>query len=299
MTAHDFPGTAQRAAVHCDALMRRRAAPAELVPGFERLGERLAAALGRAVAAAWSDPLAEARSLGVRELGCADLAEACGPLPAASAHGFGRSGRALFVAVDGRGLLEQLDRAFGGTGDIGDQLPAALSSSADLLARRLERQVASTLSTELGGIAFEEPVRGGEFAKIVPFATDAALALLSFEILPADRRPLRIVLAIETEALEELLPHNAVPRPSRVRRETGPGVAPFSELPLEVSATLVDMSVPISRLAGLAPGAVLPITVARSVPLHIGDAIVARGTVGEIDDHAAIEITQAFSGKDQ
>ena len=38
--------------------------------------------------------------------------------------------------------------------------------------------------------------------------------------------------------------------------------------------------------------------VARSVPLQIGDAVIARGTVGEVDKQVALQITQISFGKD-
>ncbi len=80
-------------------------------------------------------------------------------------------------------------------------------------------------------------------------------------------------------------------------RPTAPAIEVFADLPLDASARLVDMQIPLHRLAGLAPGAVIPIAVARSVPLRVGDAIVARGSVGGVDDQVALEITQTFAGK--
>ena len=53
-----------------------------------------------------------------------------------------------------------------------------------------------------------------------------------------------------------------------------------------------------TSVAALAPGDVLPIMVARSVPLQIGDAVIARGTVGEVDKQVALQITQISVGKD-
>ena len=38
--------------------------------------------------------------------------------------------------------------------------------------------------------------------------------------------------------------------------------------------------------------------VARNVPLRIGDIVLARGTIGEVDDQVALQITQTFSGKE-
>lgn len=54
------------------------------------------------------------------------------------------------------------------------------------------------------------------------------------------------------------------------------------------------MRIPFSSLSTLKPGQLLPVAVARSVPLTIGDKVVAHGTVGEMDDRVAVQITHAF-----
>ena len=69
---------------------------------------------------------------------------------------------------------------------------------------------------------------------------------------------------------------------------------PFADLPLAVSAVLVDMSIPFSTLSALQPGQILPVAVARSIPLKVGGKTIAHGTIGAMDDRVAVQITQAF-----
>lgn len=52
------------------------------------------------------------------------------------------------------------------------------------------------------------------------------------------------------------------------------------------------MRIPLNQAASLAPGVVLPVAVARAVPLAAGPSIIARGTVGQQDDRVAIKLTQ-------
>jgi flagellar motor switch protein FliM len=61
---------------------------------------------------------------------------------------------------------------------------------------------------------------------------------------------------------------------------------------LPLSATLVDMRVPLATAAALTPGMVLPVAVARAVPLAAGGSVIARGTVGHQDDRVALKLTQ-------
>lgn len=55
------------------------------------------------------------------------------------------------------------------------------------------------------------------------------------------------------------------------------------------------MAVPFSRIASLQPGDVLPVAVARAVPIKAGDRTIGAGTIGEFEDRVAVQITNAFS----
>lgn len=295
MMHEGFPEAARRAAGHCDALLKRRAAPADLAADFERFGERLAGTLGPALAAACSDPALQIRSLGVRSVMRGELAKACGPLAANSLHSFGKGDQQLLLSFEARALLEQLDRAFGGSGEVEDDLPAELPFSADLLAQRLEKHALAAIIGQMPGLDFQPGARGSDVAQLCPFGATAELSLLELEV--GGSRPWRIALVLETETLASLLPRRPSRRTSEGRKAEA-HEAPFADLPLTASATLVDMNVPLHRLAGMEPGTVLPIMVARNVPLRIGDTVLARGTIGEVDDQVALQITQTFSGKE-
>lgn len=298
MTRRASPKAARRTANHAAVLLREREAPAELGPEFERFGGRLCAALRTAVAGVANDADARVVSLGAQALAGAELIGHCAPLIAASRHRFGMAGHALFLALDGRAILEQLDRTFGGDGEIGDDLPAALPHTARLLAQRFEKQVLAAMAGELGGLEFRTDDAGPAELR-APFAPDAELTVLTLEVSAAGGRIWHMVLALETAALPSLLPKRAsAPRTPVSRRKRGIDEAPFADLPLAASARLVDMEMPLHRLAAIRPGTVLPIMVARNVPLQVGEIVLARGTVGEVDDQVALQITQTFTGKE-
>ncbi|WP_305098541.1 flagellar motor switch protein FliM [Croceibacterium aestuarii] len=298
MIHQDLPRPAQRAAAHCDALFKRAVAPAEFADDFARLGERLAMDLRRALAAACNDPAVRLRSLGAGTLAAGELADLCGSLAANSLHSFGKCEDRLLLSLEGRGLLEQIDRAFGGTGDIGDKLPAELPLSAGLLAQRIHTQAAAALAEQLG-IEIRTTPQATNAAQVTPFATGAEIAVLRLEVSGSEGRPWLFAIAVETGALPLLLPRRpSSPAQKSEGRRPGIGEAPFADLPLTAGATLVDMSIPLHRLAALEPGTVLPIMVARNVPLQIGEICVARGSIGEVDEQVALQITQTFSRKD-
>lgn len=291
------PKAPGRPASHAGVLLRGLEAPVELGPEFERFGASLCGALRASVAGVANDAEARVASLGAQALAGAELTGHCAPLIAPSRHRFGMAGHALFLALDGRAILEQLDRTFGGTGEIGERLPAELPHTARLLSQRFEKQVLAAMAGELGGLEFRTDDASPAELR-APFAPDAELTALTLEV-AAGGRTWHVVLALETAALSSLLPKRAsAPRAPVSRRKPGIDEAPFADLPLAASARLVDMEMPLHRLAAIQPGTVLPIMVARNVPLQVGEIVIARGTVGEVDDQVALQITQTFTGKE-
>lgn len=291
-----FPVDAKRAASHCAALLRPSEAPVEIGPEFQRFGARLAEALVPCMGEAANDAEVRIVSLGAEALVGDRLVGHCAPLAAMSVHRFGVAGHVLCLALDGRLLLSLLDRTFGGSGRVGNDLPAALPPTARLMSRRIEQRVIAAIAGELGGLEFAAddaavPARG-------PFVAEAELTALAIEVTAEDGQSWRHVVALETAALASLLPKRAsAPRAPASRRKPGITEAPFADLPLAASARLVDMAMPLHRLASLEPGMVLPIMIARSVPLQVGEVVLARGTIGEVDDQVALQITQTFTGQ--
>lgn len=289
----------RRPASHCAALLSQREPSADLGPEFERFGARLCRALHASVAELADDAGVRIALQDTQNLQGSQFAGHCAPLAAISRHRFGVAGHVLALAVDGRAILEQLDRTFGGSGDIGKDLPAALPHTARLLSRRFEKRVIAAVAGELAGLEFCTEDDASSTDTATPFAPEAELTALTLAVTGSDGREWRLVLALETAALASLLPKRASARRAPVsRRKRGIDEAPFCDLPLAASARLVDMAIPLHRVAAIEVGAVLPIMVARNVPLQIGEAVVARGTVGEVDDQVALQITQTFTGKD-
>lgn len=285
------------AAGHCDALFRQRAEPADLLPEFGRLGERLARRLGPVLAGFGGGKAPEIRVVGVERTNGAELAAAIGPLAANSLLAAGASPHRLLFSIDGAALLAQLDRAFGGTGEIG-KLPETLPLSADLLAQRVEQGIAELL-TQL--IDPSEPLRIAErdssYATLSPFRRGGdALAVLALHVTESGGPPMTLRLAAKVESLAALLPSGETRKRPPARR-AGPLDEPFADIELTLEAVLTEMRLPLSRIASLAPGQTLPIAVARAVPLRVGGTVVARGTVGELDDRVALQITHALHSR--
>ena len=287
------PTPAGRAASHCDALFGQRAEPADLLPEFGRLGERLVRQLGPVLAVFAGGETPEVRLAGVGRKSGAELGAQIGALAANSLMAFGAGKHRLLLSIDGAALLAQLDRAFGGTGVIAATLPAGLPLSADLLAQRVERGVAGLLAKLIEPTESLDVVeRDSSYASLSPFGDDDALAVLGFEMSDAGSKPMTLVLATKAESLAAFLPSTGT-RKRAPARPAGALDDPFADITLTLEAVLTEMRIPLSRIAAFAPGQTIPIAVARAVPLRVGGKVVARGTVGELDDRVALQITNA------
>lgn len=287
---------AERAlARHCPELLRAGPGPDELMARLARGGERLARALTTALAPLLGEPPvvrcdppreteAEAFALAVGALAANSLL--AGP---ASAH--------LCLSVEAEAVLRLVDRAFGGRGEAPDPLPEAFPLSAELMIARIEGLCIAALAQalDLAPTAFSPLARAGALGELEAFPAGARLAVLSLEVTEAGGTSWTVQVALPTAALPALLGEVAqAPAPATRSLSRHPAEAPFGDLPLTLSAVLVDTRLSMAALSNLRPGDILPVAVARSVPLRIDGQTIAQGQVGALDDRVALQLTQVF-----
>lgn len=283
------------AAQHCAELLRSRAAaPVEVRPALERALSRLARALPAGLA-----ELLGARAhitlSPLRDSDAGELAVKAAPLAAHSL--LSADGATMLVTVDAGAVLRLVDRAYGGRGEVRGPLPDTFPLSAELMITRLEGLIVSRIAAafELGGEgALAVLRRDGSLVQLAPFAEGTPLVLAELTVAEDGRDPWTIALALPTATLEALLGASENVGPGQPRTPASPADEPFADMPLELVATVIDMRMPFPAVAALVPGQLLPVAVARSVPLSIGGKIVAHGTIGALDDRVAVQITKAF-----
>lgn len=292
---------AERAlAQHCPELLGAGAggaAPVELLPALGKAGAKLA----RAFAAALS-PLVGGQELAVqaaapREAAAGAFVQEIAPLAANSLLGVGgfHAGAALLASFDAGAVLRMIDRAFGGTGKAPAELPAMFPASAGVVIRQLEAIVVQGFAAAIGAVGFEPLRRGGNLVELEPFAEATPLAILTLTVTEAGSEPWPVHLALPVAALEGLVGEAAqAPARAAAPRAPNPAEEPYADLPLTLAAVIVDMRLPMSALTELQPGALLPVSVARSVPLRVSGKTIAHGVIGSVDDRVALQITQAF-----
>jgi flagellar motor switch protein FliM len=282
-------------AQHCPELLRASvsgSAPAELLPALGRAGAKRT----RVFAAALS-PLVGGQELSVtaaapRDGSAADFAKGIAPLAASSL--LAADGAALLVSFDAAAVLRMIDRAFGGKGQTPSPLPAAFPASAGVVIRQLEALVVQGCAAALGA-DFAPGRRHGSIVELEAFADDTPLAILTMTVAEAGAEPWPIHFALPTAALAGLVGEGAqAPARKASPRQNNSAEEPYCDLPLTLAAVIVDMTLPMSALTQLQPGSLLPVSVARNVPLRIGGKTIAHGAIGSVDDRVAIQITHAF-----
>lgn len=296
---HNF--IAERAlAQHCPELLRAEPSAGEALAMLEQAGQRLAKALGPLLAPLLGGEAPQVRAEAPNQGGPDTLAAHIAPLAANSLLAVGTQLVPMLVSIEAEAVLRLVDRAFGGKGELRGSLPEAFPLSAELMIVRLET-LAITALGEAFGLTWPGAIaplrRDGDLAVLAPFATSPELAIQHFTIAEAGGTAWTMTLAMPLAALAGLCDRTAQssPKGAETAAPANPAEEPYGAMPLTLSAVLVDMAMPVSLLSKLAPGQVLPVTVARNVPLRIGTTTIAHGTIGALDERVAVQITKAFS----
>ncbi len=283
---------------HCKELLGSGPSIDELVPALSLIGERIARALGIGLARLSGDDAPVVR-VGMPMDGT--LASVQAELDGLASHSLlavGTESLPMLATFEAAPVFRLVDRAFGGRGEVPHPVPESFPLSAELLITRIEATVAEALSLAFGGgtrHAVRPLRRETSLRQLAPFDRHEDLLQLTLDIEEAGCEPWSLSLAFPQATLGSLITVPRHPRSNRAAVPTpDPAAEPFASMPLPVRAVLVDMTVGFSRLSGLKPGDVLPVAVARSVPLKVGDRTVASGTVGELDDRVAVQISNAF-----
>ena len=300
-------------AAHCPELMRRGPAPAELLPLLGRMGERLARRLAGALAPLLGGEAPRVDCGTPREGDYTQLRSSIAPLAANCLFGANSGGgdnqSPLLVSIEAEPVLRIVDHAFGGKGEAPCPLPTSFSMAADLMIGRIEGLLSTHFTAAIAATAGAAPGaqppalaplrRDGSLSQLAPFADRTPLAMLTLEVEDGGVLPWLITIAMPMGTLAALFGYpdptpasaGAARNPHRTASATE---APFADIPLPLRAVIVDMSISFAAVAALEPGQILPVTIARRVPLRVGEHTIAHGTPGAMDEHIAIQITQAL-----
>jgi flagellar motor switch protein FliM len=282
------------AAQHCGELTRGPRQTANPLAELGQFGERFAEFLTDKLARAFQGAAVDVSAAEPAEMP-ANVNERRGEpvFNTTFAAGIGETG--FYASLPQGAALAMVDVALGGDGKNCEVAGGKLPISAQLMFERFEKLLTAALAD-----AFELP--GADSVKVRKngIAPEAALPFSGCK-----RTVLTVRLAIASSPHHELtltFPGASLATLFVGRGDAGPGVQkggvvapnaePFAGIPLPLRAILIDMAMPVSTLANLAPGTVIPVSVARSVPLMVGDHVIAHGSVGSMDDRTALQLAR-------
>lgn len=211
----------------------------------------------------------------------------------------------MVASLPFRAVLSLVDLALGGSGKDYTAPAGKLPLSAQLMFGRFEKMLATLLAEALG-FAGADGVKlktsGSAAEAYTPFAI-CKRTVLPIEISVAGTEPWELLLAFRGSTAATLFAGRSEglkPASSAIRHSSlSPHLEPLGAVSVSLKAVLVDMTVPLSALSSLKPGAVFPVAVARSVPLIAGEQVIAHGTVGAMEDRAALQLTNITSIKEK
>ena len=283
-------------AKHCATLLACKTPEFDELGAFSAFAEQLGMCLGREWAQIGGGNSPQVEIGTAHGDNAAAFDKAVGPLAGNLLFTVGNPGVRMLASFAVAPLFDELDRMFGGGGGKAAEAAkmTALPRSVELMLRKLEQALGAALGNCLApehGETVGKARLGHSLQALAPFPENADITHVELTFGCAGSTPLSLRLACRTASLPRLLDLTAK-QPRGERRQREHIDTPFTDIPLTLRAKLVDMTMPMRRLAALEVGAVLPVTVARSVPLMVGEQTIATGTIGELDDRIALRIDQ-------
>lgn len=201
------------------------------------------------------------------------------------------------LRIDATLISQLVDRFYGGRGNSSPAEKIEFTPTETRLINRLSGQIMSAVVDSWAEITRLEPIlasRETGIAQAEIMAADADVVVQSFEV----------DLGVKEKFLIEIVyPHEGlagIEMPAGTRRVEEPKVrdavwqaqleSRALQVRLPVKTVLARPNLKMSELMALKPGDVIPIHIARNLPLIVGDRVYAHGTVGEQDGVAAFMI---------
>jgi len=289
------------AAQHCAELLRAPRQAANPLTELAHFGEQLAAALGEQLG-----QLCPGAKIGVEageplELQANTAHDRRGGPVLNSTVAIGPKDVMMIASLPQSAVLSLVDLTLGGTGKDCALPGGKLPMSAQLMFTRFEKPLAAALAEALempsaDAVSFRNQNTAPNAS--APFA-GCKRTILPIRLVIADAEPCELVFTFPGASLTALFADRTKAETAPRNAQAVPNAEPFAGIPLPLKAILVDMAIPVATLAKLQPGMVIPVTVARSVPLVAGEQIVAHGTVGAMDDFTALQLTRITSIKEK
>jgi len=224
--------------------------------------------------------------------------ERIGAIAANSLLRCGGADTTMLLSFEIETAIALTDRSFGGSGE---PLPDAITSlprSAGLLIEQASRLIAQAITrVSAGGRADGEAagdviVRSESATRLKPFGPETDCVLLILDFGAADGMRWSAKVAMPADHLDALLPgmETGAVLAGSATLQSDTSRAVFGSIPLPLEAVLAEFELSLGRLECLSPGDQIPLAIGREIPLRIGEQVVARGSLGTLEDCMALRL---------
>ena len=226
-----------------------------------------------------------------------EVFEKIGPVAVNCLLRCGPRGQTALLSLDCGTAIALTDCSFGGEGQIPDQIPSNLPRSAAMLVEQFAGTTAQVI-TQINGTAERKwgdvLVRSESVTRLKPFETTAQIALFKLSLDKDGLSQWEAWIAIVASQLDDLLPGIDAQGSSapRIDGPSDPMTGPFSAMPVRLEAILGTFDVTLAQLDRLRPGDMIPLEVARDLPLMIDNKLLAHGQIGNVDNRLALRVTR-------
>ena len=277
----------------------------QLLSGLDRLGEKLGRRLRALI-----EPISGARPhVGVRDAQVLDFARWSAEVPAFTSIGVYRlaplKGQML-LRLDAAMISTLVDCFYGGIGN--RPLPARgeftptedrlISRISEALIARLVECWSDVLPLDAGLIIRETGVGFGSAAQP---GEQMVLQRFMISITRDQEWPIDLLYPLAAlRAVEPLMGSKAPVDEERTDPVWQARIASrMRDIRLPARTVLARPNLSLADLMQLKAGDIIPVTIGRSLPLIVGDRIVAHGSIGEQDGRAAFQIEKLSQGPEQ
>lgn len=293
--ASDFAG-ARPVAQHCAELTWRGPRPEERAENVTAWRRDLAAELAQELAQLFTNGKLHVTVAEAELMPGEQVFERIGPVAANCLLRCGDADQTVLLSLDYATAVALTDCSFGGEGHLPQPAPAQLPRSAALLIEKFAAMIARAITLGNGSaqrVGGEVLIRSESVTRLKPFSGEAEVALFPLTLATGTSAEWKAILAVAADRLDGLLPGQS-PAPRGRRNFAGaPGAmhATFAALPMPLEAVLGEFEMTLGMLEQLQPGDEIPLTIARDLPLRMGDLILAHGALGTFENRMALRVT--------
>lgn len=212
----------------------------------------------------------------------------------------------VLLRMDAAMISKLVDCFYGGGGNRPQPSRGEFTPTEDRLIARISDAFMTRLVESWSDILpFEAALVGREtgigFASAAQPGEQMVLQRFMLSIAPDQEWPVDLILPLSgLRVLEPLLGSKVTVDEARTDPVWQARIAQrMRDIRLPARTVLARPNLSLADLMQLKSGDIIPVTISRSLPLIVGDRIVAHGSIGEQDGRAAFQIEKLAQGTDQ